>query len=77
MLRVNFCYYQTVIAYTISHTVWKLISLCLTIFPKENIEKFREINILMEMHSKMVLQIALCGIFAQICAKMTIAKVED
>ena len=29
------------------------------------------------MHSKMVLQIALCGIFAQICAKMTIVKVED
>ena len=60
-----------------THTCTYNKDICLTIFPKENIEKFREINILMEMHSKMVLQIALCGIFAQICAKMTIAKVED
>ena len=46
-------------------------------FSVKNIEKFREINVVMEMPSKMVLQIALCSIFAQICAKMTIVKIEE
>ena len=46
-------------------------------FSVKDIEKFREINVVMEMHSKMVLQIALCDIFAQICAKMTVVKIKE
>ena len=46
-------------------------------FSVKNVEKFREINLVKELYSKMVLQIAPLTFLAQICAKMALVKVEE
>ena len=43
----------------------------------KNVEKFREINLVKELYSKMILQIAPLIFLAQICAKMALVKVEE
>ena len=45
-------------------------------FSVKNVEKFREINLVKELYSKMVLQIKPSTFLAQICAKMDLVKVE-